>query len=285
MSAAGPPMSEHNPVVDVVVRCRDEMPHVERTLLALERQVGVVPRVHFVDCRSTDGSREVARALGVQIVDQDPDRYVPGAVLNRALRETRGEVVAFVNADAVPLADDALALLLAPFEDPRVAASYGRQLPRQGARATTRLDHARAFGAGAPPALRRGLFFSMAASAIRRSAWHAMPFDDTLGYSEDVDWTRRAGALGWDVAYVPAARFEHSHDYDLQQSYRRRAGEGAADAAIHRAGSPSILGDLLRPALGALQRDFRAGHFGSRSVAIRTAEAVGYFMGRRRGVR
>ncbi|MFW5921151.1 MAG: glycosyltransferase family 2 protein [Polyangiales bacterium] len=272
--------------IDVVMRCRNEMPHVERALEALRRQSGPPLRVLFVDCRSTDGSREAAARAGVRIHDWNPRAYVPGVVLNTAMRMTSSEVVAFINADAVALHEDAVAQLVAPLlEGSDVAATWGRQMPRPDADPWTRADYLRAFPAGAPLQTRFGRLFSMAASAVRRSAWEQLEFDPHLRYSEDVDWTKRIGALGWRLVYVPRARFEHSHAYDLRGHYRRRAGEGEADARIHHLGPPSVVTDLVRPLTGSVLRDVRAAALQPRSVAARVAQAAGYYAGRRRGAR
>ena len=162
-----------------------------------------------------------------------------------------------------------------------MAASFGRQIPRPDADPLTKIDYARAFGEQASVHTRRGSFFSMAASAVRRSVWEALPFDGALRYSEDVDWTQRAAALGWTVAYVPEAAFEHSHSYDLRAHLKRRTGEGAADKAIFRLGAPSLVGDLLRPLAGSIVRDARARVLSPSGVAVRVAQAAGYFAGRR----
>lgn len=261
------------------------MPFTARTLAGLATQRNTVARVLFIDCRSTDGSREAAEAAGVEIEDLEPSSYVPGRVLNMGMRRTRSSVVAFVNADAVPLADDALARLCAPLErGDDVVATYARQLARPDADRLTKLDYARAFGDRVLE-VRLGPFFSMAASAIRRDTWERLPFDEDLRYSEDVDWVRRASALGWRVEYVPDARFEHSHVYDLRAHYKRRAGEGTADAAIHRLGPPSAVADLARPLVGSVVRDARAGVLSPVSVATRAVQALGYFTGRRRAAR
>lgn len=267
--------------IDVVVRCRNEMPFTERTLRALAAQ-SVVHRVTFMDCGSTDGSREAAVAAGVSVLDVDPRRYVPGTVLNRGMQVTRSPIVAFVNADAVPCDETALARLVAPLiEAPGLAATFGRQLPRPDADPAVRLEYARAFGESAPR-LRRGTFFSMAASALRRDVWARLRFDETLRYSEDVDFVRRAEAAGLTVHYAPDARFEHSHDYSLAEHRKRRAGEGEADTHIHGLGDPSLVGDLLRPAAGAVLRDLRAGLVSPHVLGVRAMQALGYFEGRRR---
>jgi rhamnosyltransferase len=270
-------------VVDTLVRCRDEMPRVGACLEALAVQRSPRARVLFVDNGSSDGSREIADGMGLRILDVAPGRYVPGAVLNDAMACTESDIVVFVNADAVPMHDDALTRLVEPLlADPSVCASYGRQVATREATEQTRRDYERTFGAEPVP-LRVGRFFSMAASAIRRDAWELLPFDATLRYSEDVDWTHRAGALGWRVAYVPEARFEKSREYGVLAHFRRRRGEGAADTRIHHLASPSPWRDLARPLAGSIARDARAGPSSARGVAVRVSQAAGYWAGRRFG--
>ncbi len=270
-------------IVDVVVRCRNEMPHTTRMLDAMARQTQVVPRILFMDCGSTDGSRQAAVDRGLRVVDVDPAKYIPGEVLNRGMDLTTSDVVAFVNADCVPLDSTALASLVRPLieREGHLVATYARQRPRTGADPLVATEYARAFPAGPAPSMRLGVFFSMAASAIRRSAWAALPFDPTLRYSEDVDWTNRVRAVGASIDYVPTAEFEHSHDYDAPSHFKRRRGEGVADARIYRLGPPSFVTDLLRPFGGALVRDVRAGLTSKRSIQVRGAQALGYFRGRR----
>lgn len=265
--------------IDVVVRCRNEMPWTPRALDALLSQRGVAPRIVGFECRSDDGSAACFESREISVYDVDPKRYVPGVVLNRGMRATSSAIVAFVNADAIALDPHALERLIAPFADADVAATFGRQVARESARAVTQADYSRAFGDRAVT-VRRGAFFSMAASAIRRTVWEKLPFDEELRYSEDVDWTTRVAHLGHSVVYVPDARFEHSHDYDAPASFKRRRGEGRADRVIHRLGAPSVVFDLVKPLVGALLRDARSGLLLT-SSPIRVAEAVGYFVGRR----
>jgi glycosyltransferase involved in cell wall biosynthesis len=268
-------------VIDVVVRCRNEMPHVPRALDALARQVGVHPRVHFFDCGSNAGSRDVAQDRGVRLVDVDPRTYRPGAVLNRAMSDTSSDIVAFVNADAIALSEDALTQLIAPLvADSSVAATFGRQIARPLASRAVQLDHLRAFGAQEPVKLRRGHFFSMAASAVRRTTWEKVPFDEELRYSEDVHWTKRVSETGGSLRYAFRARFEHSHDYSLRSDFMRRRGEGSADVSIYELERPSLVGDLVAPLVGAVLRDSAAGVLSASSVASRAAQATGYFVGR-----
>lgn len=261
------------------------MPYTRRTLEGLSRQRAPRARVLFLDCRSTDGSREAAVAAGVHVTDLDPAAYIPGRVLNMGMEMTSSAIVAFINADAVPLDEGALGRLIAPLAGGGpVAATFGRQVARSDADVQTKADYARAFGERAEVRTRHGAFFSMAASALRRDVWESLPFDAALRYSEDVDWTRRASALGFTVTYVPDAVFEHSHSYDLAAHWKRRVGEGAADRAIFRLGEPSVWSDLLRPLAGSIVRDARSGVLSPTGLAARLAQAAGYFAGRRRAM-
>jgi rhamnosyltransferase len=267
--------------IEVVMRCRNEMPWTKQAIEALRSQRRVRVKLLVIDCGSTDGSRECAVREGARVIDVDPKAYIPGAVLNMGMRETDGELVAFINADAIALDPYALEALIRPLiDDPMVAAAYGRQVPRREADPWMRADTERAFGAHQAGRTRNGAFFSMAASAVRRSWWQRLPFDEALRYSEDVDWTHRVRVLGARIRYVPEARFEHSHQYDLRAHFRRRRGEGAADTLIFGLASPSIVREGVVPLLGALLRDARAGIASPYGVATRVAQVSGYLVGR-----
>jgi len=262
--------------VDVVVRCLNEMPHVTRTLRVLGQDPRL--RVRVFDSGSTDGSIDEAVRAGVQVVSSRSPKYVPGKVLNDAMRQTDSEVVAFVNADAVPLSQDAVTRLVEVCES-GAAAAFGRQVPRLDATPATRADYARAF-----PASREGNglvhFFSMAASAIRRDVWEVVGFDEALRFSEDVDWTRRVRVLGRTIRYVPDAVVEHSHEYDAAQRWRRMFGEGEADASIFRIGAPGVVRGFAAPLFAHLVRDAGAGVVEASVARRRVLEQAARWRGR-----
>jgi rhamnosyltransferase len=237
--------------------------------------------VTVFDSGSTDGSLEQAEAAGATIVRVAAGSYVPGRVLNEAMRVTSSEVVAFVNADAVPANEASVAPLVDACRA-GAAAAYARQVPRPGSRAITVRDHERAFPPDARgPRFRH--FFSMAASAIRRDVWEALPFDERFRYSEDVDWSLRVRGLGRDIAYVPEAVFEHSHDYGVRATWRRMEGEGRADAMIWREGPGRLARHALGPFGAALLRDAASGALGPASIALRAAACAARFVGLRAG--
>jgi hypothetical protein len=251
------------------------MPHTERTLRAL---LAAGLRVHLLDAGSTDGSREIARSLGVALL-LAPSSDAPGRLLNRGMQATTSPVVLFVDADAIPL-DRASAWLLVEACFTGAAAAFGRQLARPTATATTRLDHERAFPPeGQTPPIAD--FFSIIASAVRRDVWARLPFDEELPSSEDLDWAYRVRALGLEIRYVPAACFEHSQDDERSTLHRRMRGEGFAAASVFRRGRPSVARDLLLPLGAQIARDAGAGALSPAALVRRTTAAIARFEGRR----
>jgi rhamnosyltransferase len=221
----------------IVVRARNDEAVVGRTLEGIFAQESPVPfEVVVCDDASTDRTREVAARFPVRFVEPLPRPYIPGRTLNRLVRAVDGDIVVFNNSDAVPLDRHWLGELIAPLlaapESPRVA--FANQLPRADALAVVRRDHERAFGDGREQAKWR-FFFSLASSATWRRLLAETPFDESIRYSEDVEWAWRNSRRAEnpvEVVYCPAARVEHSHNYTLAELARRFRGEGAADRAI-----------------------------------------------------
>lgn len=214
----------------IVMRAHNDMPLIAQTLARLARQRRSFELVVFDDA-STDGTRQEAEKYTDRVFPVPGGAYVPGRVLNKGMEVSEGEFVVFLNSDCIPQHDWWLERLLAGFSDEGVAAVFGRQIPRPDCHPLYARDLETAFGDGVLQARFRHCF-SMAASAIRRSVWEQLRFDEGLQYSEDVDWTWRARQRGYAVRYVPEAVVMHSHNYSLRQLYRRQFGEGRAEAVI-----------------------------------------------------
>ncbi len=218
-----------NPVW-VVMRSRNDIALVGKTLEGIRKQ-SMPCRLLVLDNASTDGTRELAAKYADRIVDIPEGAYIPGAVLNRAMEETEGEIVVFLNCDCEPRDERWLSSLVAGMADETVAACFSRQDPRPDASPLMAKDTLFTFGDGARQA--RWLHcFSMASCCIRRGVWETMRFSVILKYSEDIDWTWRARAAGYRIVYRPDSAVFHSHNYTLRQLHRRQYGEGYAEAEI-----------------------------------------------------
>lgn len=275
----------------VILRAHDDMPLVAETLAGLSRQEADVELIAF-DNASEDGTLREIRKHTDRIVNVPRGEYVPGRVLNEAMRRSEGEVVVFLNSDCTPTDSRWLDRLLDGIREESVAAVFGRQIPRPDCHVLHAKDVEDTYGDGT----RQGLWrhcFSMASSAIRRSVWEEMPFDEEIRYSEDIDWTWRARQSGHEIRYVASSVVYHSHNYSLGQLYRRHHGEGRAEATIFdwEPWERSLLRYSVLPWGRQVLSDWR--HCLGRgallsalsSPGMRLAQAIGRRRGFRRGLR
>lgn len=216
----------------IIMRSHNDMPLIAKTLAALYRFASACPFELIVfDNASTDGTLDEVKKYTDRIIHVPAGAYIPGRVLNQGMEVSQGEFVVFLNSDCTPQHEEWLRKLLGGFTDERVAAVFGRQVPRPDCHPLYAKDTEETYGDGARQRYWRHCF-SMASSAIRRSVWERLKFNDQIRYSEDIDWTWRARQQGYMIRYVPDSIVMHSHNYTLRQFYKRHYGEGKAEAVI-----------------------------------------------------
>lgn len=240
------------PPVSIALRSFNEGWALQGTLRALQAQSHRDWELIAFDSGSTDGSVEMLRAARPrELIQMLPHEYRPGRVLNQAMRLARHERVIFLNADATPQGPDWLAPLVAALDEPKVAAVFGRQIPRPDCRAAFAHDYDRCFG---PRRESAGWehFFSMVSSGLRREPWALRGFRESMQYSEDDEYTRWCRARGYEIRYVPDSVVMHSHNYTPSQAYKRSFGEAWALADVWRGTEPNCT-PLRTLALGWLR--------------------------------
>jgi rhamnosyltransferase len=222
---------EHNVLsVSVVIptlNARGWLPGIFKALAAQEPHPPA--EVVIVESGSRDGTAAFAAAAGARVVPVG--RFTHGGARNLGVRESRGEIVAFLSQDACPADPGWLRALLEPFARPEVAGTFSRQVPRPSASPMERFFLAAHFPAGEPVTMRReggedlsfqrNVFFSNVSAAVRRAVALEHPFDETLIMSEDQQFARDVLAAGLSVVYAPASVVLHSHDYGLRQVFER----------------------------------------------------------------
>ena len=215
----------------VVMRSHNDMGVIALTLAKLHEQ-DLAFELICLDNESHDGTLKELSKYTNRIVNIPQGTYVPGRVLNLGMELAAGDNVVFLNSDCTPQDSQWLRNLLAGFgNDGKVAAVFGRQIPRPDCHPLLAKDTEDTYGDGSRQQYWRHCF-SMASSAISRSAWETRKFDEALRYSEDIDWTWKMRRAGYEIRYVPDSVVMHSHNYTLRQFYRRHYGEGRAEASI-----------------------------------------------------
>lgn len=219
------------PDVSIVMRSFNEAWALRDTLAALRNQIGPSWELIVIDSGSTDGSAEIIREFRpAQFIQIPTSEYVPGLVMNNGMRLARADRVIFLNADATPANERWLEPLARALENPKVAAVFGRQIPRPDCRAVFASDYDRCFGPNRESA-RWDHFFSMVSSGLRKDIWSRRGFLENIQYAEDDEYTRWAKGQGYRIEYCPGSIAIHSHNYTPQQAYKRSFGDAKALAA------------------------------------------------------
>lgn len=233
-----------HPKISIIMRSRNDAPLIEETLKMIFRQTIKDFELLNVDSSSTDGTFEIIRKYNRNAIQNRPENYNPGRVLNDAIERVSGEWLVFCNSDCTPQSEDWLEKLVAPLARENVAATFSRQIQRPDADAMVGLMYNKTFGAKNAQGL-QPFFFSLASAAIKRSVWEKRKFYTDANFSEDVEWAYRAWNDGCEIVYVPESVAMHSHNYTLSQLRRRHVGEGEADVFIFGA-RPSRWGQFVR---------------------------------------
>ena len=240
-----------DPLVSIILRSFNEAWALRETLPALQAQEYRNWELIVIDSGSTDGSPELIRAASpAPFVQITPQEYNPSRVMNRGMALARGEICIFLNADATPQGANWLRPLVDALREPRVAACFGRQIPRPDCQAVFACDYERCFGPQRE-SIRWEHFFSMVSSGLRREVWSKRGFREDLQYAEDDEYTRWCKAQGYEVVYVPESVAMHSHNYTPAQARKRSFGDARALGQAWQ-GAPGDFTWLKTVALGWL---------------------------------
>ena len=217
-----------SPSVSIIMRSYNEAWALQGTLPALRAQEHRDWELIVIDSGSTDGSVEMIRAANpAHFIQITPAEYNPSRVMNHGMRLARTGFGIFLNADATPQGGNWLGPLAAALQNPRVAACFGRQIPRPDCAAVYACDYDRCFGPQRE-SIHWDHFFSMVSSGLRKDVWARRGFREDLQYAEDDEYTRWCKAEGYEVVYVPESVAMHSHNYTPEQARKRSFGDARA---------------------------------------------------------
>jgi glycosyltransferase involved in cell wall biosynthesis len=210
--------------LSVVIPVKDGAEHLGAVLGALSRERA--DEVLVIDSGSRDGSQEIARAAGVEVVEIPPGEFGHGRTRNLGAERTSGELICFLTQDAVPLPGWLSAYEEAFALEPRIGAAFGPHLPRPDSSPAIARELTEFFNRFSPngsPALQGegdDAFLSNVNACYLRRCWEQVRFPD-VPYAEDQAFARAMLAAGWLKAYHPAAAVQHAHDYGLFEFMRR----------------------------------------------------------------
>jgi poly-beta-1,6-N-acetyl-D-glucosamine synthase len=216
----------------VLVPAYNEAAFVADTIRSLQAQSRPPDEIIVIDDHSSDGTGEVARALGVTVMRPDRNTGSKAGAQNHALPLVATDLVMAVDADTT-LAPDAIELLLPVFEDPAVAAGCGFVIPRRVSTIWERgryVEYLFAFtfykqvqDFYGKPMISSGCF-----SMYRTDLLRAQQGWPTRTLAEDMDLTWSFYQAGHGVRFVPEAVSYpiEPHNFEFMQKQLRRWSHG-----------------------------------------------------------
>ena len=243
--------------VSIVVAARNEGKRIDRCLDSLEAQCYRKDRYEIivVDNGSEDDTAARAANHKVQVVSEK----IPGpaAARNAGIDAARGEIIAFIDADAVA-ESGWLSELLNGREDSEIGCFVGEIAPMQPAGFIAQYVHDRkmicqqVLLSSTPSVAAAGNI------AYRKSVFETVgSFDQTFRTGEDGDLFRRMTLSGsFQVRYNPGALVMHAHPATLGALAKRSFGEGRGLGRFrikHRENLPKRLSSPVFASVGILK--------------------------------
>jgi len=215
-------LTEPKPLYSVIVPAYQAAATIGLCLDALNAQTVTrdLYEVIVVDDGSTDGTSEIARRAGAQVIVQPNSGAA--AARNRGAAVARGDLLLFTDADCAPV-PGWIAALVAPFVDEHVAGAKGTYLTDQHALVSrfTQLEYQDRYDRMAD--VESIDFVDTYSAAYRRDIFLANAgFDPAFRFDEDQEFSFRLTEKGYRLVFAPAAQVYHRHNATLAAYIRRK---------------------------------------------------------------
>ena len=247
-------MSEENErsygsVSVVIPTFRPDRREFERVLKSLETQTKKPDEIILIHTESAGEDTSSFRSRkGVRFISIPQKEFDHGGTRNLGWRQAAGEFVVFMTQDAIPADENLIERLIRPFEDPDVAVTYARQIPRTGCRLAERYSRMFNYPADSRKKTSADLkelgiktyFCSDVCAAYRKDYLRILGgFPEPVIFNEDMITAARIIRSGKAVYYAADAVVRHSHNYSGIRQFKRNF-----DLGVSQADYPEIFEDV-----------------------------------------
>ena len=243
----------------IVIRAYNEEKHIGRLLAGIRHQTLIDVEIILVDSGSTDDTVSIAESFDVRIVKIASDEFTFGRSLNFGIRAATRELIVIASAHVYPVYHDWLESLLCPFEDERVALTYGKQRGPDSAK----YSEQQIFHQWYPDVSKlkqETAFCNNANTAIRRSLWEKNLYNESLTGLEDLAWAKWAKEQGYDIAYIAEAEVMHVHNETPRGVFNRYRREAMAFKRIYPESHFSVYDFVRLTTMNILSDIWHAAH-------------------------
>lgn len=223
------------PQLSIIIPTKNGASDVEKCLDGVFAQHIDIPyEVIVIDSGSTDSTLQIVRKFLVKLVEIEPRDFGHGKTRNLGAALAKGKYLVYLVQDAYPANEHWLGQLVQNLEqDDRVAGAYSRWLPKPDCNPV----HARWIREHFSPVkeirsldgldendylsnIRKLIVFSNVSSCIRKAVWEGIPFDETLTFGEDQQWSKKVLQAGHAIIYEPESIVYHSHNESFKQRFK-----------------------------------------------------------------
>ena len=213
--------------VSIIIRTKNEAEFIEQTLSRVwEQDFSGNYEIIIVDSGSTDSTIDIINKHNAELIRIPKEEFSYGRSLNIGASHAKGKVIVNLSAHALPKDKKWLTNLTAGFEDPAVAAVYGRQLSIARLNPFEALLNELFFGkhkikfTSRNNRMLRKIRFTNSNAAIRKNVWQRYKFNEQVLYGEDLVWQREVIEAGFSIVYAPDAVVYHTHKVSISSVYR-----------------------------------------------------------------
>jgi len=223
--------------ISVIIPTLNAASYIEKLISSLQNQSKPPFEIIVVDSSSDDQTVQIAKAMKAAILTVSREAFDHGGTRNLAAAHATGDILVFVTQDALPSNELFIENLIEPLKDDEVAAAYGRQVSIPGTQLLERISKEFNY----PPVSchkskedlgRYGIktfFFTNVCSAAKTSVFYKVgKFPEPIIVSEDMMLAAKCILADYKVVYVADAQVNHSHNYTLQQTFKRYFDIGGA---------------------------------------------------------
>ncbi|MFX0067240.1 MAG: glycosyltransferase family 2 protein [Candidatus Hermodarchaeota archaeon] len=248
--------SHEHPLASVIIPTKNSEETIGKCLQAICNQQLCDFEIIIIDSGSQDRTLEIVKEYATLIKEVSPDKFSHGYVRNVGSELAKGEVLVYLNQDAIPASDLWLNNLLEPLREKDVAASYARQLPNSTTNPVERFFLFKTYSATPKIHTRKDLYkqspenfvlLSTVSAAVKRDIWEKFRFHDKVIMSEDQELAVRLLESGYKIAYQPESEVMHSHNYSIWNLFRRYFDSGWSMVKVVKLRGSSILKSLKYP--------------------------------------
>ncbi len=215
--------------VSVIIPTFNASAYLLKLLESLSKQT-ISFELIIIDSSSTDDTLKIAKKYTDNIITIPHSEFDHGGTRTKAAKRASGDIIVFLTQDAIPFDTFTIENLLKPFQNKKVVAIYGRQIPHKNA--TLFAKHLRTFNYADTSTTRsledkklfgiKTAFLSDSFAAYRKKSLKDIGwFKDALILGEDSYAGAKLLLEGGSLAYEAEAKVHHSHNYSMTEEFKR----------------------------------------------------------------